>query len=389
MPPGEGVRAAIADALAGGPAVAPLDSTAPTTIIRAWLDALRPTMIVTEDGTSAPELPGIPVASQVAAVITTSGSTGAPKCVELSASALITSAQSTLSYVDGCATDGWLCCLPTNYIAGFQVIVRALVAEAPLEIVTAFEPQVLADSRASFVSLVPTMVRRAIADRIDLSNFRRVLVGGAAVPPEIGAGIRNLGSEAIATYGMSETAGGCVYDGNRLPEVAVRLDESDRIVISGPTLAQGYRLNAELTASSFVDDSFITADLGRWLPDGRLAVLGRIDDVINTGGVKVAAPAIEQALVSHQNVSAAAVVGIPDPEWGQQVVAVITSTGRTPTLAELRAHITAQLGAPSAPRTVIPVPDLPLLPNGKINRVAIRKIATGYQESNAREGFRP
>jgi o-succinylbenzoate---CoA ligase len=174
----------------------------------------------------------------------------------------------------------------------------------------------------------------------------------------------------VTTYGMTETAGGCVYDGRPLAGVGAQV--TDCVELSGPQLALGYRLDPAATAEAFRDGWFRTRDAGSRDAAGRLTVHGRLDDVLISGGVNVAPSAVEAALREHPDVADAVVFGRPDAEWGQQVVAaVVPSHGRTPDLAVLRPWVADRLGAPAAPRALLLLDDLPLLHTGKPDRRAV------------------
>jgi len=226
-----------------------------------------------------------------------------------------------------------------------------------------------------------------------LRGFDAVLVGGAATPPALLDAARSAGINAVTTYGMSETAGGCVYDGTPLDGVGVRLDEAGCIELTGPTLAAGYLGEPEATARVFVDGWFRTSDLGRWDGD-RLTVLGRADDVITTGGESVHPAAVERVLTAQPGVRAACVVGVPDPEWGQAVVAAVvldtaalrdTAVGaraagaRADSLAApdreaWAAAVRAELGAPAVPRRLRVLDALPLRGVGKPDRAEVARL---------------
>jgi O-succinylbenzoic acid--CoA ligase len=214
------------------------------------------------------------------------------------------------------------------------------------------------------VSLVPTQLRRLLASSA-LPTFDAVLLGGAAAPADLLDRARGAGIRVVTTYGMSETSGGCVYDG--VPLDGVEVDADDRIRLRGPMLATAYR-HGPLRDG---DGWFTTGDLGTW--DGaRLTVLGRADDVVVTGGEKVAPTAVEARLREHPAVVDVAVVGVPDPEWGQRVVAVVVL--RAPlSLAGAREHVAGPLPRAAAPRELRVVGALPLLPSGKVDRVGLRR----------------
>jgi acyl-coenzyme A synthetase/AMP-(fatty) acid ligase len=132
-----------------------------------------------------------------------------------------------------------------------------------------------------------------------------------------------------------------------------------------------YRFDDAATAAVLKDGWLTTSDLGEWR-DGRLHVLGRADEIVVTGGEKVAPDEVEALLASHPSVAEVAVAGRDDAEWGQRVVAYVVPTpGRRPTLEELRAHVTAIAAAYKAPRSLVLVDELPRLPSGKVARASL------------------
>ncbi|HLU70776.1 MAG TPA: AMP-binding protein [Nonomuraea sp.] len=354
-PAGPELYAAIRDALSGeGPAVLPLTPGQ----AGAAIAALRPTHV---DG--EPVEGGLGVPPDVAVVIATSGTTGAPKGVMLSATALRTSAASSLRRIGAARGERWLCCLPASHVSGLQVLVRSLLSESEPIMHERFDARAVLGSGADHVSLVPTQLHRLVELGADLSGFRTILLGGAAPRPGLLDEARELGATIVTTYGMTETCGGCVYDGRPLYNVDLKIGEDGRIRVAGPVLFSGYRSGEP---APFDGGWFITSDLGE-LSDGRLRVLGRADDVINTGGEKVVAGAVAAVLSGHPEVADVAVIGRPDPEWGELVVAAVVPADpvNPPTLAQLRAYCADRLPPYAAPRDLRLLPGLPLLPNGK------------------------
>ncbi|WP_036319679.1 AMP-binding protein [Microbispora sp. ATCC PTA-5024] len=363
LPPGPALFESVRSALAGdGPCVLPLSPDLPPPALGAALDALRPTHVVTPDGVR-PHPGGRP--GDAAVIIATSGSTGVPKGVELTAEALTASARASLDRIGARPRERWLCCLPPSHISGMQVLVRSLLGGTEPIVQPRFSPADVAASGADHVSLVPTQLRRMLDAGADVSAFRTILLGGAAAPPGLLAEARAAGARIVTTYGMSETCGGCVYDGVPLDNVDLKIGDDGRIRIWGPVLFSGYRLRDD---RPFEGGWFVTSDLGV-IDNGRLTVLGRADDVINTGGEKVVAGAVAEVLAGHPGVRDVVVVGRPDPEWGEVVVAVVVGDV---TLDGLRSWAKERLPAHAAPRVVELVSQIPLLPNGKPDIVALR-----------------
>ena len=307
-------------------------------------------------------------------VVQTSGSTGAPKRVLLSRRALVASTRATERRLGG--SGRWLLALPVGYVAGLQVLVRSLLAGVPPVVLA--EHGSLADAVAAgarFGSLVPTQLHRYLASAADTEALRRldaVLLGGGPVDPALRIAAAEAGLRVVATYGATETAGGCVYDGVPLDGVAVAVDAVGRVRIGGPVLFDGYADDPALTAATLVDGWFLTADAGRIDEDGRLQVLGRLDDTVVSGGVNVPLPAVTARLRAHPAVRAAEVVGVPDPEWGRRVVAFVVGEV---SLADARDWVAVEHPRSWAPREVHLVDDLPLLANGKVDRLRLQALA--------------
>ena len=312
-------------------------------------------------------------------VLATSGSSGVPKQVVLRRDAVLASAAASAARVGGVGR--WVLALPSSYVAGFNVVVRSLVA--------GHRPAVLGDgpladvvTPGGFLSVVPTQLHRwlaAPAQRTALAELHTVLVGGGPVDPSLKARAAEAGVRLVATYGSAETCGGCVYDGLPLDGVGLVLAADGRIRIAGPTLFDGYLDDEPATSAALVDGWFLTSDAGRLDQDGRLSVLGRVDDMVVSGGVNVPAAAVASRLREHPAVTAAEVVGLPDPEWGNRVVAVLSLHERAETLSldEARDWVTERHPRAWAPRDLVVVPSLPMLTNGKVDRLAVRDLAGG------------
>lgn len=336
------------------------------------------------------------VADGVALVVRTSGSTGAAREVLLGAAALRASATATAARLGG--PGHWLLALPATHVAGLQVLVRSVLAghEPVVQPAGAFRAEAFAAATAHLVqqaagdriytSLVPTQLTRALGSpdgQEALVRYDAVLVGGAASEPGLLVRARERGVRVVTTYGMTETCGGCVYDGVPLEGVEVELAADGRVLLAGPVLADGYRGRPDLDAEVFVTHAgrrrVRTSDLGRWA-DGRLEILGRADDVIITGGVNVAPLAVEHAVAGLPEVAEVCVVGIPDPEWGQAVVAVVVPRpgAEPPSLEQVRAAVTRTLEPAAAPRHVVPAAALPLRGPGKPDRRAAAALAEAW-----------
>jgi O-succinylbenzoic acid--CoA ligase len=354
----------------------------PLDAVRAALDGTSP-LAVLPDGPPAvveaartalrPEEPLEPGADLV---VVTSGSTGRGRGVLLSAAALRASAAATHTRLGG--PGAWLLALPVSAIAGLQVLCRSVLAGTRPEVLAKGEP--LADAvrrmpqARRYTALVPTQLRRFLDEEpAALGSFDAVLVGGAATDAGLLERARTAGVSVVTTYGMTETAGGCVYDGQPLDGVRVRV--TDGVELAGPTLALGYRLDPAATEAAFAGGWFRTRDAGTLDVDGRLTVTGRLDDVVITGGVNVAPGAVETVLREHPDVADAVVFGRPDATWGHRVVATVVPTpGATPALPELREWVSDRLGRPAAPRQLHVLDALPLLHTGKPDRRAVAAL---------------
>ena len=339
-------------------------------------------------------LPGNPrtavpmtVEQRVAVVIETSGSTGVPKRVALSADALLASAAASESSLGG--PGQWLLALPTHYIAGINVLVRSLAADLEpvyfgaghFDAVKFAAATRTMDARLRFTSLVPAQLSRVVdAANNDLDllaivrRFDRILVGGQATPPALLARAIELGLNVTRTYGSSETSGGCVYDGVPIGTAEARIIEG-QVELSGPMLAEGYLGDPAATDAAFsLHDGarwYRTGDTGE-IDDGALRVTGRVDGVIISGGEKVSLDAIERVVRAIDGLADAVAVRSPSAEWGE--VPVVFTCGIA-TLAEVKATVIAALGRASAPVALVRVESVPQLPNGKPDRVALTAFA--------------
>ncbi len=369
--------------------------------LRAALSGAGPALLPLPPGATAPPalLPGAALApgeddpdDPTVAVLSTSGSTGEPKGALLQASALLASVSATHDRLGG--PGRWLLALPAHHIAGLQVLLRCLVTgttPVPLQLGAGFEPEAfaLAATRVRgprrYTALVPTQLTRLLvaggAGLEALVGFDAVLVGGAATPLPLRRRAEAAGVRVVTSYGMSETCGGCVYDGVPLDGVEADVDGEDagRISLGGPVVARGYR--ARPSDGSFTTDAaarrwFRTDDVGH-LDGGRLVVGGRLDDVVVTGGLKVAPAVVEAALLRMPGVAEAVVVGADDPDWGQRVVAAIVPADgvAAPTLEDVRAAVRSDVAPHAAPRQLLVLDRLPLRGPGKPDRAELARRA--------------
>ena len=270
-------------------------------------------------------------------VVETSGSTGAPKRVVLSRRAVLASVAATAGRLGG--EGRWLLALPAAYVAGAQVICRSVMAGEP-PVLLDDHPSLAAAveaGRPAYASLVPTQLHRMLGSPEDvdaLRSLRTVLLGGGPIDPALRGRAADSGVSVVATYGSAETSGGCVYDGVALDGVELDTEPDGRLRIPGPMLFDGYDGDPELTARVLVDGWFRTEDAARIDEDGRLQVLGRLDDMVVSGGVNVPAPAVARRLREHPAVREVEVLGVPDAEWGRRLVAFVvgdlTSTSTWP-----------------------------------------------------------
>ncbi len=401
----------LAAALDGtGPAILPLDAALPPGKLAEVIAGLGPGSIEDAEGvTTVRSAHNEGVAEGTAVVVGTSGSTGASKGVELSAAALRHSARASLDRLGARPGERWLCCLPATHVAGLQVLVRSLLTGTEPVLAERADAETVAGSGCAHISLVPTQLRRLLevlgsGPAMPLAGYSSVLLGGAAAPASLLDAARAAGVPVVTTYGMTETCGGCVYDGVPLDGVQVALAREDdsaeppdhggelsrpsspggRIWISGPVLFSRYR--GQLTGQAAPRDGWLrTGDLGRLDSSGRLVVRGRADDVINTGGHKVVPGEVAAVLQTCPGVRDVAVVGQPDPEWGERVIAVVVPADPAdpPALELLRLHVRERLPRYAAPSRVVMIDAVPMLPSGKHDIVRLRQELLRREQTEA------
>jgi len=341
------------------------------------------------DGTREETLEEVP--DGVAVVIRTSGSSGTPKRTMLTADNLVASVTATNDVLGGAGR--WVLAVSALHVAGMQVLVRSVVAGTTPEVLDlndGFDPGQFADatdrmntsSDRRYTALVPTQLTRLLDDSAGLRalrGFNAVLVGGAALSAADRERAAAVGVRVVTTYGMSETAGGCVYDGRPLPVTEVHIDNDHHVVLGGATVALGYLGQPRLTADAFAVDAdgvrwFRTDDLGAFDDDGRLEIRGRADDLINTGGLKVAPGPVEDAIARFvPGVVDAVVVGTPHPTWGEAVSAAVTLRrgAPTPSLRDARAALRGVVPDHALPQRLLVLGSMPQRGPGKPDRRAL------------------
>lgn len=363
-------------------------------VLKALMAALHgegPAVEIVLDENGEPR--AVPVETGVedaAVVVRTSGSTGTPKATVLTVDALAASSVATAMALRG--EGQWLLALPLQYVAGVQVLVRSLYAGTRpwvMDQTNGFTPEAFTAAaeeltdKIRFTSLVPTQLQRLLDSPAPetlavLRRFNAILLGGAPASPDLLAAAQAAGLKVVTTYGSAETCGGCVYDGEPLDGVEIRIGDGDlegRVLLGGDTVAAGYLDAARASKAAFFEEDgtrwYVTGDLGELSPEGKLTVLGRADDVIITGGVKASATYIQSKLEELDGVTAAFVAGVPSREWGQAVAAYVAVEDPSPDgIKGFTARREAALGV-LAPKTVLADKELPMLPNGKPDRLAM------------------
>ena len=334
-----------------GDAVFPLDRRLPAAAQRSMLQGFGVATVISEDGETALS-DGEPIEPGDAVVIATSGSSGPPKAAVLTHAAVEASAQATSERLQVTVNDHWLACLPLAHVGGLSVITRSLITGTTLTVIDGFDADVVSASEATLVSLVATALQR-----IDPSLFRAIVLGGARPPVD-------RPPHCIATYGLTETGSGVVYNGKPLNSVEIEIRDGE-VHVRGPMLLRCYR---DGTSPLTSDGWLPTGDLGFLRDDGSLHVEGRRGDVINTGGEKVWPDDVERQLIQHPDIHDVAVTGLPDNEWGQIVAAFIVSARPNLSLDEIREHCRAQLPGYALPKQLELVEAIPRTALGKVRR---------------------
>ena len=350
-----------------GSAILPIDHRLPKSAVESLISRFKPHEIRSGDDRLVAD--GPPIAPGTALVVPTSGTTSRPKGVQLTHANLAASAMASADGLGG--HHRWICCLPLSHIAGLSTVSRSWAAGLEPVVIDRFDPDAMRSvPDGCAVSMVPTMLHRMIEQRADLGRFDVILVGGGPVPEELVDRARELGAAVVCSYGMTESAGGCVYDGLALRDVVVRLDTDEQILLAGPVIFSSYRGDDALTTSSFIDGNYATGDLGR-IEEGVLRVLGRIDDVIISGGEKVPPVVVEAALSRLGWFEDVAVMGAEDPVWGSRVVALVVGPSVPLSVDAIRDAVAEYIPRYMAPTQVDQVDEIPRNASGKILRAQL------------------
>ena len=318
------------------------------------------------------------VGGDICLIVGTTGSTGIRKSVALSAAAVLASARASLDYLQARPGQTWALLLPLHHIAGINVLVRALdLGTTPVDL-----RDVKEYANTNFSAVVPTQIFQALNGDgkllAHLQSAKSVLVGGAQLQEDLLHRALDAGIPVVRTYGMSETSGGCIYEGTPLKGVGLRISDAGLIEISGPVLASGYLNNEELWSQQCRDSWFTTSDHGV-INDGILKVLGRSDDVYNTGGEKVSLTHVDEILHTAFPHLQWCAVAVDDAQWGQRLV-VAVSGGGTPSIEDVSNVLHSSLGESAKPKQLLVFSEIPLIGIGKIDRVQIGKRA--HEEFN-------
>jgi O-succinylbenzoic acid--CoA ligase len=368
-PPGPFWTSVVRGAWESGAAILPLDMRLTPADRTALLERAHPTHRLNDEGLLLQLHGGVPAAPGLALLVATSGTSGRSKLVELTRDAIESALHGAAERI---GSGRWLMCLTPAHIAGLLVLLRGVVLGPSAVVHPSFDAAAVgAEPNVEYVSIVPTMLFRLLEAGADLTRFRTILVGGAPMPAGLRERAEDAGATIVNAYGLTETAGGLIYEGLPLRDIEVRLGESDEVQVRGPVLLRAYLGDEEATAGAHTPDGwFRTADAGRVDDEGRLEILGRLDDAIVTGAQKVWPAEVEDVLRDHPGVADLALAGRPDPEWGHRAVAFVipADPAEPPTLDDLREFGRDRLAAYKLPREVVLVEALPRTASGKIAR---------------------
>jgi O-succinylbenzoic acid--CoA ligase len=376
LPPGEHWLGILRSHAESGAPFLPVDHRLTTAEKRRLLERAGPSAVIDASGETVYAAGERADPERAWAVVATSGTAGEPKLAELPRGALQAAVDGSLAALGLEVGAAWVSCLSPAHVGGLLVLLRRVLGGATVTVHERFDAErLLASAPGTSVALVPTMLHRLTQAGADLSRLGVLLVGGGAVGPGLRDDAARLGARVVSTYGLTETCGGVAYEGVPLAGTAVRIVDGT-IQLRGPTLMEGYRGDPAATGAAFTTDGWLrTADAGRIEDDGRLTVLGRIDERIRTGGETVWPEEVEAVLRTHRKVADVAVAGIDDPEWGQLVGAwvVASDPAEPPRLEELRDHCReSDLSSFKIPRELALADRLPRTAGGKLQRSALR-----------------
>ena len=364
-----------------GRVILPVNPAFTAAEIATLLARLRPTRVVHGAGAGEPYTDGIPARADTAAIVVTSGTEGTPKGVELTRQGMEVMGRGYSAGLDAGPADRWLACLPLHHVASLGALARSYVTGVPATVHDALDLDRVARSPreegTTIVSLVPTVMKRLLDAGAPLHEYRRVITGGAPCPPALRMRAEDAGVTVVDAYGLSETWGGFALDGTPIEGAQVRLDgdvATGEILVRGPMVMRGYRLDPERTAAALEADGwFHTGDVGT-IEAGTVVVIDRLKDVVITGGVNVSPTEVEAVLARHPDIADACVVGVPDEEWGEIVTAFVVPRdgANAPSLEELRAFGREALSGPKLPRAARVVDTIPRTASGKPLRRLLR-----------------
>ena len=306
------------------------------------------------------------VEPKTAVLVTSTGSTGANKEISLSSGALLASAKAANKFLGANFGETWSLLLPLTHIAAVNVLVRSLeLGTIPVNLIG-----YLGDyPKVDYTAIVPTQLYNALNgdERLlkHLQSAKAVLVGGAALTSELHVQATSAGIKVVTTYGMSETSGGCVYNGLPLEGVQVAISDAGFIKISGPVLASNLDLDAQ--------NWFVTSDRGE-LVDGYLKVLGRGDDVIISGGENISLIEVESAISQTFSNFEFAAFAVSSEKWGQELhIAAVDAPAEFSERVE--ALLVKKFGNAAKPKRFHHLSALPLIGIGKVDRGALAQLA--------------
>ena len=313
------------------------------------------------------------VPSRISVVVSTTGSSGTSKEVGLSASALLSSARASNKALGAEFGNSWSLLLPLTHIAGINVLVRALeLGTEPIDLRNHQGEY----PRADFTAIVPTQLFKALnGDQQLLAHLvdaKAVLVGGAALTTDLHLQAEKAGINIVVTYGMTETSGGCVYNGLPLEGIEISITPEKRIAIKGQVLAHTYLGAEALWDTQYKDGWFHSTDIGR-IENEKLIVEGRSDDVIISGGENISLSAIESSLHAHFPHKNFAAFSVKDSKWGDALHVAIAGDG-FPSEEEIAQYLGEQFGDFSKPKGFLHLPELPLIGIGKVDRKKLTEL---------------